>query len=222
MGVVAVQSNGTGALNTQTAIHLEDAILVDRLQAGELAAFAELMTKYQDRVYNAQLRIVGNSEDARDLTQETFLKALSGISSFRRSSQLYTWLFRIAVNLAMNHRRKVQRDRALRDPSGNHVSRVGRQADRLVRQARERAPADPADRAEAEEQHALVRRALEELDPQQRTVIVLRDIEGFDYQDMAEILDVAVGTIKSRLHRARMALRELLVPHFVGAPNDGS
>lgn len=204
-------------LNAQTAIHLEDAILVDRLQKGELPAFAELMDRHQDRIYNAHLRIVGNAEDARDLTQETFLRALSAIASFRRDSRLYTWLFRIAMNLALNHRQKARRERALTNPAGDPDIRIGRQARQLATQARDRAPGNPADRVETEEAHARVRRAIAELEPDQRTIIVLRDMEGFDYQEISQILDLAVGTVKSRLHRARMALRDLLAPYFVGA-----
>lgn len=204
-------------MSSQTAIRLEDAILVDRLQGGDLAAFAELITRYQDRLYNAQLRIVGHAEDARDLTQETFLRALSAVSSFRGQSGLYTWLFRIGVNLAMNHRRRGQRDQALRNPRGNHDPVVARQAERLARQAGERAEPTPDCQAEASERHELVRRALDELEPRQRAIVVLRDIEGLDYHQIAEVLDLAVGTVKSRLHRARMALRERLAPYFVGA-----
>ena len=204
-------------MSSQTAIRLEDAILVERLKDGDLAAFAELITRYQDRLYNAQLRMVGHAEDARDLTQETFLRAVSAMASFDGRSQLYTWLFRIGVNLAMNHRRRGQRDKALRDPRGNHDPVVARQAEHLLRQAAERADPPPDCQAEASERQALVRRALGELEPQQRAIVVLRDIEGLDYQQIAEVLEVAVGTVKSRLHRARMALRERLAPYFVGA-----
>jgi RNA polymerase sigma-70 factor (ECF subfamily) len=204
-------------LNSQTAIHLEDAILVDRLQSGDLAALDVLITRYQDRLYNALLRMVGNAEDARDLTQETFLRALSAISSFRGSSRIYTWLFRIGMNLAMNQRRRNRREKSLCDPRGDHDPAVSPQAETLLQRAAERAEPLPDCEVEQAERHELVRRALGLLEPPQRAIIVLRDIEGLDYHQIAEVLEVAVGTVKSRLHRARMALRERLAPYFVGA-----
>jgi RNA polymerase sigma-70 factor (ECF subfamily) len=205
------------AVHSQTAIRLEDAILVDRLQSGDLAAFAELIDRYQDRLYNAQLRMVGDAEDARDLTQETFLRALSAIPSFRGTSQVYTWLFRIGMNLAMNHRRRGQREKAMRDPRGGHDPRVVRQAEHLLREAGNRTEPPPDCQLEAAERRELVRRAIDELQPEQRAIIILRDIENLDYEQIAEVLDVAIGTVKSRLHRARMALREMLAPYFTGA-----
>ena len=204
-------------MQTQTAIKLEDAILVDRLQSGDLAAFAELIDRYQDRLYNAQLRMVGDVEDARDLTQDTFLRALSAISSFRGSSQVYTWLFRIGMNLAMNHRRRGHREKAVRGARGDHDPRVGRHAEHLLREASRRAEPTPDCHLEEAERRELVQRAIEELQPQQRAIIILRDIESLDYEQIAEVLELAIGTVKSRLHRARMALRERLAPYFAGA-----
>jgi RNA polymerase sigma-70 factor (ECF subfamily) len=198
-------------LALQTAILLEDAILVDRLQSGDIDAFAELIEKYQDRVFNTLYRIVGSREDARDLTQETFLKALSAIGTFRRSSQFYTWLFRIAVNLALTFRRRRQREQALHAAGAGNPG-TDAPLDDIVHRITPRGEDNPAVRAVRNEQQEQVAQALNELEPDQRTIIVLRDIEGLDYLHIAEVLKIAPGTVKSRLHRARSALRGRLAP----------
>lgn len=192
-----------------TAISFEDAGLLEQCRQGELSAFARLVAKYQDRIYNACWRICGHREDARDLTQQTFANALESIGTFRGSSSFYTWLFRIAVNLAISHQRSQARTASLSldsptDRDGRH------QASSLAARLPNPGSLEPHDQLGRRELHSLVARALQNLDEEHRVVVVLRDIEGFDYQQIAEILQVAVGTVKSRLHRARMALRQQL------------
>lgn len=181
---------------------VEDALVIERVKRGETAAFGELVRKYQDRIFNTCWRLCGNLEDAKDLTQDAFLKALEGLSGFRYQSAFYTWLFRVAVNLALSHRRGSQRRKAVAlDDAG------GGQAAELMRRA--------ADHEEPGEQAALnhkLVRALDSLDEDQRAVLVLRDVEGFDYNQIADILDVPQGTVKSRLFRARMAMRDAIRP----------
>ncbi|MHC4092358.1 MAG: sigma-70 family RNA polymerase sigma factor, partial [Planctomycetota bacterium] len=194
------------------ATGFEDALLVQRVQAGEMTAFTELVRRYQDRVFNAVWRICGNAEDARDVTQDAFLKAYESIASFRGQSGFYTWLFRIAVNLAISHRRSMKRrptqslDAVPQDGLG------GSQAASLAARMQEKVPHNPAHEAMSSEIQGHVVAALHKLDDEFRSVIVLRDIEGFDYGQIAEVLDIAPGTVKSRLHRARLALRKLLAP----------
>ncbi|MCP4246925.1 MAG: sigma-70 family RNA polymerase sigma factor [bacterium] len=185
--------------------------LIRRMQAGEMAAFAELVRRYQDRVYNTVWRICSHTEDARDLTQEAFLKAQQSIGSFRGQSGFYTWVFRIAVNLAISHRRKAGRRRtqSLDAPAGGGDAE---QAGGLAARMQEKVPSSPAGEAMKSEIHGHVAAALERLDDEFRTVVVLRDIEGLDYRQISEVLGIATGTVKSRLHRARVALREALGP----------
>ncbi len=180
----------------------EDIDLIKGAKAGKSEAFGALIVKYQDRVYNAVWRISGNAEDARDLTQEAFLKALQRISSFREDSGFYTWIFRIAVNLALTARRsqKVRRTVALDESQDLSTT----QAVGLMRYTDE----VPEDRHLQEK----LLEAMQSLDDDQRAVVVLRDIEDMNYQTIGEILEVPVGTVKSRLHRGRMALREALGP----------
>jgi RNA polymerase sigma-70 factor, ECF subfamily len=193
------------------AIAIEDLALVEQTQQGDMAAFGRLVTKYQDRVYNTCWRLCGNVEDARDLTQDAFLRALQAIDRFQGKAGFYTWLFRIAVNLAISHRRKGRHavQLSLHDSDGTRL--IDSQAAGLVRRIGPRGM-DPSVTMETREAHRVLLRVLEEMDDEFRTVLVLRDVESFDYHEIGEILDVPPGTVKSRLHRARMALREKLAP----------
>ena len=188
-----------------------DADLFRRAQAGDRGAFGLLAIRTQDRLYNAIVRVVGDREEARELTQETFVKALSAIESFRGDSQPYTWMFRIGVNLAISHLRKVKRHRTFsldtprRQTSGRRSGQESSLIDRIAQDVQ--SPSDGLERRETQEQ---VLAALGRLDVEQRAILVMRDIEGLDYQQMAGVLDVPLGTLKSRLFRARLALKDQL------------
>lgn len=183
-------------------------------QKGDRSAYGQLVLNYQDRLYNAVLRLVGDREEARELTQEAFTRGLIKLDSFRGDASPYTWLFRIAVNLAISRLRKVQRHRVFslswsgRNGEGAHGD--DDQASSLVdRLAHDSSPSPPQD-LEKREQAEQVVAALGRLDAEYRAVLVMRDIEGFDYQQMADILGLPLGTLKSRLFRARLALRDEL------------
>ncbi len=184
---------------------VDDHVLVEQVKAGQTQSYGELVRRYQDRIFNTCWRICGHLEDARDLTQEAFLKAFESLDGYRQESGFYTWIFRVATNLAISHRRSSGRKRAFLD---GQAGRARSQADALLRRVEESAvdaeerPTDVSARAAA---------MLQMLDDDQRTVVVLRDIEGFDYQQIGDILGLPTGTVKSRLHRARMALREAIM-----------
>jgi RNA polymerase sigma-70 factor (ECF subfamily) len=189
-------------------VSLEDAELIEQVRAGRTEAYAALVRKYQDRVFNTCWRICGHLEDARDLTQDAFLKAYESLGEFRHESGFYTWIFRVAVNLSLSHRRKAARRRMMSlDQSG---SESGTQAAELARRVGQSSEADPPVQLDETELHGRVVRALQDLDEDHRAVVILRDIEGFDYQAISEILSLATGTVKSRLHRARLALADAL------------
>jgi len=190
-------------------VRFEDAELVKEVMAGRTDAYAELVTKYQDRIFNACWRICGHLEDARDITQDAFVKAFENIASFRQQSNFYTWIFRVAVNLALSHRRRSRRRRTLMLDSLPDVK--GTQADGLARLA-DGGSRDPAEAAGDAEMLSAAALALHALEEDQRVVIVLRDIEGLDYHEIGEILGIPTGTVKSRLHRGRMTLRAAIVP----------
>jgi len=185
--------------------NLTDHELIGQVLAGDGAAFGEIVERHENRLYNTVYRLVGSAEDARDLLQDTFVKAYENLEHFRGGSSLYTWLFRIAVNTSLSHRRRrkwVQMSAPAGDADdpnpGNAVA--------------DTAAADPADPLITAETEALVQEAINDLDDEHRTVVVLRDIQHCDYHEIAEILEVPPGTVKSRLHRARMMLRDKLEP----------
>ena len=184
------------------SVSLEDVQLIEKTRAGQTEAYGDLVRKYQEGVFNACWRICGHLEDARDITQEAFLKAFENLESFRQESGFFTWVFRIAVNLALSKRRESARRRVVSLEDAK--SELGAQAHELIRRtSREWAEPDSEDKALLQ---CCVARAIDELDSDFRTVVVLRDIEGMDYETIAEILEIPVGTVKSRLHRGRMAL----------------
>jgi RNA polymerase sigma-70 factor (ECF subfamily) len=196
-------------VNTNAA---QQAELLRRAQHGDRSAYGQIVLGCQDRLYNAVLRMVGDVDDARELTQETFVRGLQKIDSFRGESQPYTWLFRIATNLVITEARKAQRQRtfSLDRPSSNgrhggSEDQASGLADRLKN--RGEGPDEVTERRERERQ---VVAALGRIDAEYRAILVMRDVEDFDYQQMADVLALPLGTVKSRLFRARKALRDEL------------
>lgn len=187
-------------------IPLEDAELVERIKTGDTQVYGKLVHKYQDRIFNTCWRICGNLEDARDVTQEAFLKAFEKIQTFRNESTFPTWLYRIAVNLAISHKRNLQRRQTVSLDQSQTIHRT--QADQLSRRVDQAKSDDPAESMVQSELQQNVVVALQKLDDEYRSVIVLRDIESFSYDDIGKILGIPQGTVKSRLFRARMILRE--------------
>lgn len=187
--------------------------LVRRSQAGDRSAYGQLVLLYQDRLYNAVLRMVGDREEAAELTQEAFTRGLENLQTFRHDAAPYTWLFRIAINQAISRLRKTQRHRifSLDRLAGNGKDHRGSdQASGLIDRMRENAQQQPTAVVEQRERAEQVLAALGRIDPDYRAVLVMRDVEGFDYQQMADLLGLALGTLKSRLFRARVALRDQL------------
>lgn len=184
--------------------------MLARCRAGDATAFGGLVRAYQDRILNVCWRLCGRYEEAEDLTQEAFVRAFQQIHRFEGKSQFYTWVYRIAVNLALSAQRRpsiLQHSSFDTAAAGQDGNRDGDGHRRPVASS-ERAPIDAA---AANESRELVAAALEQLEPDHRAVVVLRDLDGLDYDEIAEILDVPRGTVKSRLHRGRAALRDLLV-----------
>ena len=201
---------GAGAANSQQAD------LLRRARHGDRSAYGQIVLACQDRLYNAVLRMVGDPDDARELTQETFMRGLQKIESFRGDAQPYTWLFRIATNLVITEARKAHRQRTF---SLDNPGRNGRQrddGDSPASRLPDRGPS-PAQSTENRERDSQVIAALTRIDAEYRAILVMRDIEGFDYQQMSEVLDLPLGTVKSRLFRARLALRDELKEYTVGS-----
>lgn len=175
-----------------------DAVLVEAAQRGDRDAFGQLVVRYQDRLFNTLLRVAGSPEDAADAVQDAFVQAYVKLDSFRGASQFYTWLYRVAMNIVLSRRRRRRPARSLDDAKENR-------GDEPV----DASPA-PEDALLARERAERVQAALDDLGADHRAIMVLREIEGCSYEAIAEILELPVGTVRSRLFRARMQLREKL------------
>lgn len=176
----------------------DDATLIARSCNGDRTAFGQLVDRYQDRLYGSLLRMTGNAEDAQDLAQETFVQAYLKLNTFGGRSAFYTWLYRIAFN------RSVSRARKRRERTSLDTLRESTGVDPVDPNATPDAPTQAAERSR------LLHAALGTLADEYRRVIVLRELEGFDYQQIAEVLGVPIGTVRSRLFRARLQLKEKL------------
>lgn len=183
---------------------VNDAQVIDEVRKGDQAAYGQLVTKYQNRLFAALVRITGCAEEAEDVAQEAFVQALLKLDTFQQSAAFYTWLYRIAFNLSATRARR-KRPRASLD--------VLREAGGPEPVDRDGAPEKPL---LAEERVNLVHAALDQLAEDYRQVVVLRELEGCDYEQIAEILEIPLGTVRSRLFRAREQLRELLAPVLEG------
>jgi RNA polymerase sigma-70 factor (ECF subfamily) len=186
----------------------EDAALVKAFQAGNRAAFDELVLKHKDRLFNLCLKFLGDYQEANDSAQEVFVKVYRSLRKFRFESAFSTWLYRIAVNTCKNklksseyrHRKKMVH---LDNPGTLEVSTGGLEISNETR--------SPLDELERRERLNLIRRAIDTLPPAHKMVVVLRDIEALSYEDIAHITGYSLGTVKSRLSRARLDLRKKLV-----------
>jgi RNA polymerase sigma-70 factor (ECF subfamily) len=182
----------------------EEDALVTALCQGADDAYEILLQRYQQPVYNLVYRLMNDPSDASDIVQEVFLKVFKNIGNFRGNSSLKTWIYRIAVNEAYNHRRWFSRHQR-REVALGPEEGLRTYADSLADTSR-----TPFDQAADHETFALVEAALEKLNPKFRAVVVLRDIEDLSYEEIAAVLDVSIGTVKSRILRGREALRKIL------------
>jgi RNA polymerase sigma-70 factor (ECF subfamily) len=184
----------------------DEAELVSELQAGSETAFDWLVTHYHAPVYNLILSMLGDTSDAADGSQEVFLKAFRGIRKFRQGSSLKTWLYRIAIREALNHRRWFKRHLQ------KNVSIDTEPAEGHASIEIEDLGATPFEQLAAREIQVAVQHALQEVPDVFRTAVILRDLEGLSYEEVAEVLECSVGTVKSRILRGRRALRQVLEP----------
>ncbi len=177
--------------------------LVQKAGRGDMAAFEQLIVLYQDRVYNHCVNLTGNYDDGQDLAQEVFVKAFKGISSFRGQADFGTWLHRITINCWINHKRSRQVvTLSIDEPWSADSSEA----------SREIAATDdsPLEMLEREEFNGVVRKALNNLAPEFSSVLILRELEGFSYQEIADLMKCSLGTVKSRINRARRDLKRTL------------
>ena len=178
----------------------DDQTLIRECLGGQTESFNQLVLRHQNRLYNTLVNVLNSQEDARDVAQEAFVLAFQKLESFRGDSAFYSWLFRIAMNAAFSFQRK-------RKPTAS------------IEAARENAGAEPTDERqdsasssalESVETQQLVRTAIAQLSEEYRTVLVLKEMEGLRYEEIAEVVNCPIGTVRSRIHRARSELRETL------------
>lgn len=174
---------------------------VQKVQGGDADAFETLVRRHEKKIFNLLYRWLGDYDEAADVGQEVFLAAFRAIKRFRGDSSFATWLYRIGVNHAKNRQKSLQ------------VARQRQQA-RKVSDAPSDPASDPAEGVEQRERHDLVQRGLNELDADDALLILLHDLQEVRYEEISETLDIPLGTVKSRLHRARQALRVKLAPYF--------
>ena len=194
---------------------LTDCALIENyLKTKELSQFKTLIRRYQNRVYSAAYRILGNAEEAEEVVQDTFVKVHQNLEKFKDQANFASWLFRISHNLCMDMMRIKQRRK-----QGFHLISFDPQAseDELgptkIGDLPDEMP-NPAQLLDSEEQGQVIADSITKLPDYQRTVLVLHDLEGFSYQEIAEITGASIGTVRSRLHYGRLKLRELLEPYF--------
>ena len=186
----------------------EENKLIDEAKVGNFEAFGDLVTLYEKKIYNYCLRMTNRREDAEDLTQEVFVRVYKGLKGFQGNSQFSTWIFRIAHNICIDHYRKSKFTTvSLNQPKNEEDQRE-----------MDLPSEDPTPEEEAlrKEQQEFLLKCIGELRLEYKTVIILRDIQHHSYEEIAEILDVPLGTVKSHISRARSALREAVRPLLQG------
>lgn len=177
---------------------IDDARLIEESICGDTTAFGRLVQRYQDRLFNTVVHVAGSREEAEDVVQEAFVQAFLKLVSFHGDSAFYTWLYRIAFNVAVSRRRRKRAE----------VSLDAQRAEAGVEAADDAEAID--ERLLRQERAELVHAALNTLSEEHRAILVLRELEGFEYEQISEVLDLPTGTVRSRLHRARSQLREQL------------
>jgi RNA polymerase sigma-70 factor (ECF subfamily) len=182
---------------------LEDSALVEAIVGGDQGAYRVLVQRYQSRIFAVAYGMLHNAEDAREIAQEAFIKAYRNLSGFRRDSSFYTWIYRITVNLSIDMKRRAYRNRET-------VLDETRITPDAAHHTGPRPLASPGQNFDRKELAGRIRGAIDQLPAEQKTVIVLREIEGLSYKEIADAMDCAEGTVMSRLYYARKKLQDIL------------
>lgn len=198
-------------LDRAASVNPEEALFVLRLQANEDAAYDELVRTYNASIFHVAYRMLGDSAEAADVVQEIFLKVFRNIGGFKGEAALKTWIFRIAFSEILNRLRSWKRRYRFSTLSldGHHNGNGNGKGQYLTD-----SKPTPEEILESKEQEAAIQLALGKLSGDHRSIIVLRDIEGFSYTEIAEVLGVSIGTVKSRLARARADLKKSLMRYL--------
>ncbi|HLH81184.1 MAG TPA: sigma-70 family RNA polymerase sigma factor, partial [Chthonomonas sp.] len=180
--------------------------LIERSKEGDRRAFDALVRMHEKRVYNLAYRLSGNYDEAGDITVEAFLRVYQAINNFRGDANFSTWLYRIVTNVYLDRRKRQKNRQTL-----SLEEYVELEESQVTRQIEDPSPG-PEELVEAQQRQELLQKAIESLPEYQRAMIVLYHVDGLSYEEIAEVLSLPIGTVKSRLNRARLALREKLEP----------
>ncbi len=198
----------------ELGLSIDEAALIDRCLSGDDTAFDQVVERYQDMVYNLAYRLLGGDEEAFDLSQEVFLQVYRKLDTFRQDASLRTWIYRIVINRAKNRQRWWRR--RLAEMTALTLEEVERVPNGQLSIGLNGKGVSPDEALQRKELGDILDEAIERLPFEQRTALVLRDIEGLSYEEIAETLSLPVGTVKSRIARARGTLREKLDPELLG------
>jgi RNA polymerase sigma-70 factor (ECF subfamily) len=182
-----------------------DIDLVKRVQKGDKKAFDPLVIKYQQRIANLISRFIRDPDEVLDVTQEAFIKAYRALPNFRGDSQFYTWLYRVAINTAKNHLATLSR----RPPQGDIEAEIAEQMDMGTRLKEQETPERLAEEADLK---AVILESIDKLPEELKTALILREIDGLSYDEIAEAMDCPIGTVRSRIFRAREAVDKAIKP----------
>ncbi|WP_417850952.1 RNA polymerase sigma factor [Thalassoglobus sp.] len=183
------------------SVKSDDIRLIEKTLAGDNEAFGELVLRYQDRLCGTLVHMLGSFHDARDVAQEAFLSAFEKLGTFRKEASFYSWLFRIAYNAAVTNRRKLKRRAGSLDANYEQTGNEPADNDPTL---------EPSHKLQTEEKIQQVQTALNQLAPDYRDSLILKEMEGMRYDEIAAVLGCPIGTVRSRIHRARLELREIL------------
>lgn len=206
---------GTQERGKGSTVSLDERSLVKRARQGDVAAFEELIEDQQEKVYNLAYRMLGDQEGALDLAQEAFLKAFQNLKTFRFQAKFSTWIYRIATNLCLDEIRK-----AKRRPLEHSLDRPLEMGDGEITRELPSSWGDPEEHYYRSESERIVQQGLMGLSPEQRSLIIMRDLDDLSYQEIAERTGLPLGTVKSGIYRARQALKEVLIESELIKPGD--
>lgn len=180
---------------------VDDLNLIESFKNGDTSAFGEIVLKYQDKIYNLCRHMLGNADDAEDAAQDVFLKAYLALPKFRPEASLYTWLYRIATNTCIDYKKR---------PVFEALFGGSEEGERLVHDLATDAPS-PEKLYQSKQIDQALQEGLAKLSPKLRAIIILKEIEGLSYEEIADTLEISMGTVKSRIARAREELQKLMI-----------
>lgn len=191
----------------------DEALVAQFRETKDMSLFKSLVRRYQNRIFNVSVRMLGNVEEAEEVVQDTFLKMHQSLDKFRNQSTFAAWLFRISYNLCVDQARRRRKGISIVPITTQSSMNEENETESPYHQVKDDRP-DPAEKLDNWERTKLVLDSLDQLPENQKSVLILADMEGFSYQEIAEIVGANVGTVRSRVHYGRLKLKELLEPYF--------